>query len=55
MSTTAQGTNEPLTYANAPTYVDDKGRRRMDLTAMRALVRKNADEDKDLLEWLVSK
>lgn len=55
MTTTAQGTNEPLTYANAPTYVDEKGRRRMEREAMRELVRRNAEEDRELLDWLSSK
>lgn len=55
MTTISHDINEPLTYANAPTYVDETGRRRMDFAAMRTLVQKNAEEDSDLLEWLASK
>lgn len=37
MTTTAQGTNEPITYANAPTYIGEDGIEYVDEDALMEL------------------
>lgn len=55
MTTTAQGTNEPLTYANAPRYVDENGVTHIELEASLTLARRIAVREKDLLDSLAKK
>lgn len=43
------------TYENARTYVDETGRRRMGREDMIELVKRNAEEDAELLDYLTEK